>query len=92
MTSQFEQAVRAALNLPLGSTELITPCAIVNLLGDLWLEQGAGLCRRHDGGGSAGASLRKADAARGTQDGAFVQRGRTAEEALERVLEAKRRL
>ena len=37
MTSQFEQAVRAACNLPLGDTSLISPCAIVNLLGDLWL-------------------------------------------------------
>lgn len=35
-TSQFEQAVRAICNLPLGSTEIIRPAAIVNLLGDLW--------------------------------------------------------
>jgi 5-(carboxyamino)imidazole ribonucleotide synthase len=38
VTSQFEQAVRAALNLPLGETNLIAPAAIINLLGDLWLE------------------------------------------------------
>ena len=44
VTSQFEQAVRAALNLPLGSTELISPCAIVNLLGDVWLSERTGLC------------------------------------------------
>ena len=37
VTSQFEQAVRAACNLPLGETALITPAAIVNLLGDVWL-------------------------------------------------------
>ncbi|MGH9560632.1 MAG: 5-(carboxyamino)imidazole ribonucleotide synthase, partial [Terracidiphilus sp.] len=36
-TSQFEQLVRAVCNQPLGSTELISPCAIANLLGDLWL-------------------------------------------------------
>ncbi len=41
-TSQFEQLVRAVCNLPLGSTELISPCAIVNLLGDLWLDERAG--------------------------------------------------
>jgi 5-(carboxyamino)imidazole ribonucleotide synthase len=35
-TSQFEQAVRAILDLPLGSTELVRPAAIGNLLGDLW--------------------------------------------------------
>ncbi len=33
VTSQFEQAVRAVMNLPLGDTSLIAPCAIVNLLG-----------------------------------------------------------
>ena len=36
-TSQFEQCVRAICNLPLGSTEVLQPAAIVNLLGDLWL-------------------------------------------------------
>jgi 5-(carboxyamino)imidazole ribonucleotide synthase len=39
VTSQFEQAVRAACNLPLGGTALLTPAAIVNLLGDLWLDR-----------------------------------------------------
>ncbi|CAN7755304.1 5-(carboxyamino)imidazole ribonucleotide synthase [Paenibacillus sp. LjRoot56] len=33
-TSQFEQHVRAICNLPLGSTELITPVVMVNLLGE----------------------------------------------------------
>ena len=37
VTSQFEQAVRAVCNLPLGDTAIITPAAIVNLLGDVWL-------------------------------------------------------
>lgn len=37
---QFEQAVRAACDLPLGSPEPRGHAAIVNLLGDLWLEQG----------------------------------------------------
>ncbi|EYF00374.1 5-(carboxyamino)imidazole ribonucleotide synthase [Chondromyces apiculatus] len=36
-TSQFEQAVRAACDLPLGSVEIVRPAAIVNLLGDLWM-------------------------------------------------------
>jgi 5-(carboxyamino)imidazole ribonucleotide synthase len=36
-TSQFEQLVRAVCDLPLGSTELVRPAAITNLLGDLWL-------------------------------------------------------
>jgi 5-(carboxyamino)imidazole ribonucleotide synthase len=33
LTSQFEQHVRAILDLPLGSTRQHTPCAMVNLLG-----------------------------------------------------------
>lgn len=36
LTSQFEQLVRAACNLPLGKTDLVQPAAIVNLFGDLW--------------------------------------------------------
>ena len=35
-TSQFEQLTRAVCDLPLGSTEILRPGAIVNLLGDLW--------------------------------------------------------
>lgn len=33
-TSQFEQHVRAVCNLPLGSTELLTPVVMVNILGE----------------------------------------------------------
>ncbi len=33
-TSQYEQHLRAILNLPLGSTEQILPAAMVNLLGE----------------------------------------------------------
>lgn len=36
VTSQFEQQLRAVCGLPLGSTELLKPAAMVNLLGDLW--------------------------------------------------------
>jgi 5-(carboxyamino)imidazole ribonucleotide synthase len=35
-TSQFEQLVRAACDLPLGAVEPSRPAAIVNLFGDLW--------------------------------------------------------
>lgn len=38
LTSQFEQQLRAVCNLPLGSTELLRPAAMANLLGDLWSE------------------------------------------------------
>ncbi|MGE0610659.1 MAG: 5-(carboxyamino)imidazole ribonucleotide synthase [Pirellulales bacterium] len=36
VTCQFEQQVRAACGLPLGSTRLHSPAAMSNLLGDLW--------------------------------------------------------
>jgi 5-(carboxyamino)imidazole ribonucleotide synthase len=36
VTSQFEQQLRAICGLPLGSTELMRPAAMANLLGDLW--------------------------------------------------------
>jgi 5-(carboxyamino)imidazole ribonucleotide synthase len=36
VTSQFEQQVRALCGLPLGGTSLVSPAAMVNLLGDVW--------------------------------------------------------
>jgi len=34
MTSQFEQHLRSILNLPLGSTEVIIPAVMINILGE----------------------------------------------------------
>lgn len=39
VTSQFEQQLRAVCNLPLGSTKFYKPCAMANLLGDIWETQ-----------------------------------------------------
>lgn len=36
LTSQFEQHLRAICGLPLGSTEIIQPSAMANLLGEVW--------------------------------------------------------
>lgn len=36
VTSQFEQQVRTVCNLPFGSTTLLSPVVMTNLLGDLW--------------------------------------------------------
>ena len=36
LTSQFEQQLRAICGLPLGSTELLRPAAMANLLGECW--------------------------------------------------------
>jgi 5-(carboxyamino)imidazole ribonucleotide synthase len=38
VTSQFEQQLRAICGLPLGSTRLMCPAAMANVLGDLWQE------------------------------------------------------
>jgi 5-(carboxyamino)imidazole ribonucleotide synthase len=37
LTSQFEQAVRSVCDLPLGAPDVLRPCAIANIFGDLWL-------------------------------------------------------
>ncbi len=37
LTSQFEQAVRSVCDLPLGAPDVVRPCAIANIFGDLWL-------------------------------------------------------
>ena len=94
VTSQFEQLVRAVCNLPLGDTSLITPCAIANLLGDIWLDR--------DGEPNFAAALavpgvrlhlyEKHTARPGRKMGHLSAIGSTADEALQRVLEAKGRL
>lgn len=38
VTCQFEQQVRAICGLPLGSTELLRPAAMANVLGELWTD------------------------------------------------------
>lgn len=39
VTSQFAQQLRAVIGLPLGSTRLLTPVVMLNLLGDMWSEE-----------------------------------------------------
>jgi len=95
VTSQFEQAVRAALNLPLGDTTLISPCAIVNLLGDVWLDAPNGqpnFAAAMEVPGVRVHLYEKLSARPGRKMGHLSSVGATAEEALQRVQEAKRRL
>jgi 5-(carboxyamino)imidazole ribonucleotide synthase len=94
VTSQFEQLVRAACNLPLGDTTVLTPCAIANLLGEVWL------------GGNGEPDFAAALAVPGVRLHLYEKHtprvgrkmghlsavGATPQEALERVIEAKRRL
>ncbi len=94
VTSQFEQLVRTTCNLPLGDTTLITPAAIVNLLGDVWLNKSG---QPNFAAALAVPTVRlhlyeKHTPRIGRKMGHLSAIGETAEEALNRVLEAKRRL
>ena len=92
VTSQFEQAVRAALNLPLGDTSLIAPCAIVNLLGEVWLSGEPDFAAAMSVPGVRVHLYEKLEPRAGRKMGHLSSVGETADEALERVLEAKKRL
>jgi 5-(carboxyamino)imidazole ribonucleotide synthase len=94
-TSQFEQLVRASCNLPLGDTEILTPAAIVNLLGDVWLEAAGGKPNFAAALAVPGVRLHlyeKREARAGRKMGHLSATGRTGDEALERVLEAYEKL
>jgi 5-(carboxyamino)imidazole ribonucleotide synthase len=91
-TSQFEQLVRAICDLPLGSTEILRPSAIANLLGDLW----------SDGTPDFAAALEvpsvrlhlygKTSARPGRKMGHLSAVGATGDEAVQRVLRARNAL
>jgi 5-(carboxyamino)imidazole ribonucleotide synthase len=89
VTSQFEQQVRAICGLPLGSTELMRPAAMANLLGDLWADAApnwAAACRYPD------VKLHlygKEQPRRGRKMGHLTATGKTAIEAQERVITAR---
>jgi 5-(carboxyamino)imidazole ribonucleotide synthase len=89
VTSQFEQQVRAICGLPLGSTELIRPAAMANLLGDLWGEDQpnwAAACAFSD----VKLHLYGKDQARpGRKMGHLTAMGRTVHEAQDRVIAAR---
>jgi 5-(carboxyamino)imidazole ribonucleotide synthase len=88
-TSQFEQFVRAVCGLPLGSVDVLRPCAIANLLGDLW-EGGA----PDMAGALSVADVRlhlygKKAARPGRKMGHLSSVGATIDEAREKVLRAR---
>jgi 5-(carboxyamino)imidazole ribonucleotide synthase len=92
ITSQFEQHVRAVCNLPLGETALITPAAIVNLLGEEWLDGQPDFAAALAVPGARLHLYEKNTPRAGRKMGHLSATGATGDEALERVLEAKRRL
>ncbi len=92
LTSQFEQQVRTVCGLPLGSTEMLRPAAMANILGDLW----------NDGEPHWKHALElpevklhlygKAEPRPGRKMGHLTAMAATAAAAREKVIEARRRL
>jgi 5-(carboxyamino)imidazole ribonucleotide synthase len=91
-TSQFEQAVRAACDLPLGDTRCVTPAAIANLLGDLWEGGAPDWSRALEVPGVRLHLYGKASPRPGRKMGHLSGIGRTPDEARESVLTAWARL
>ena len=91
-TSQFEQAVRAVCDLPLGDVRVTRPAAIANLLGDLWLE--------HEPHFEAALAVpgvhlhlyEKHMPRKGRKMGHLSATGDSPDEAVKRVLDAMQRL
>lgn len=97
VTSQFEQAIRAACDLPLGDVDLVQPCAIANLLGESWLnDDGSERVPRFDAAlAVSGVRLHlyeKLKPRKGRKMGHLSAVGATPEEARDRVIEAKAKL
>lgn len=97
VTSQFEQAIRAVCNLPLGEVDVVQPAAIANLLGDLWLtEDGAPHEPRFDRAlavpGVALHLYEKLKPRRGRKMGHLSAVGRTPDEAVASVMRAREAL
>jgi 5-(carboxyamino)imidazole ribonucleotide synthase len=92
--SQFEQQLRAVCGLPLGSTELLRPAAMANLMGD-----DAGTCLQRPGVADAlgipGVALHlygKGQARPGRKMGHLTALGGSVEEAMQRALAARQRI
>ena len=89
VTDQFEQQLRAVCGLPLGSPELLRPCAMVNLLGDLWSLGEPDWPKAADFGDVKIHLYGKDTAKAGRKMGHLTVLGATADAALERVRSAR---
>jgi 5-(carboxyamino)imidazole ribonucleotide synthase len=93
VTSQFEQAIRAVCDLPLGEVDVVQPAAIANLLGDLWLDADGKPRQPNFDKALAVPGVRlhlyeKLKPRRGRKMGHLSAIGRTAQEAVELVKQA----
>ncbi len=94
ITGQFEQAIRAMCDLPLGAVDLVQPAAIANLLGDTWLAEDGSVREPQFDAALAVPGVRltlyeKLKPRHARKMGHLSAVGATAEEARERVLRAK---
>jgi 5-(carboxyamino)imidazole ribonucleotide synthase len=92
VVSQFEQHVRSICDLPLGSTDILRPAAIANLLGDAWANGEPRFDRALEVDSVRLHLYEKHTARPGRKMGHLSAIGDTPEEAVRRVLEAKSRL
>jgi 5-(carboxyamino)imidazole ribonucleotide synthase len=88
-TSQFEQAIRAVCNLPLGDVDVVQPAAIMNLLGDLWAEREPHFDAALSVPGVRLHLYEKQRPRAGRKMGHLSASGKTPQDAVGRVLEAK---
>ena len=92
VTSQFEQQVRAVCGLPLGSPELLRPCAMANLLGDLWADGEPDWVAAAASGDVKIHLYGKTEPRAGRKMGHLTAFGSSPDEALSRVLAAREAL
>ena len=89
VTSQFEQAVRAVCDLPLGEVTILRPGAIANLLGDLWLDHEPRFDRALTVPEVGLHLYEKHTPRKGRKMGHLSATAATPQQAVDRVLEAK---
>lgn len=88
-TSQFEQLVRAVCDLPLGTTDMLRPAAIANLLGDLWTSGTPRFTAALEVPAVRLHLYGKGQARPGRKMGHLSAVGPTGDDALRRVLQAR---
>jgi 5-(carboxyamino)imidazole ribonucleotide synthase len=89
VTSQFEQAVRAVCDLPLGDVTILRPGAIANLLGDIWLDHEPRFDRALTVPEVSLHLYEKHTPRKGRKMGHLSATAATPQQAVARVLEAK---
>lgn len=92
VTSQFEQQLRAVCGLPLGSTEFYKPCAMANLLGDVWQHGEPNWAKALEIPNVKLHLYGKAEPRPGRKMGHLTATAETAQEAVENVRQARKSL